>query len=53
MKMREFLKGGWRDVPEGQRWWDEALGGAIEEKRATRLEVIRSLVPVMNGTREL
>ena len=52
-KLREFLKGGWRDVPEGRRWWDEALGGGVEETRVKRLEVVRSLVPVMSGAREL
>ena len=41
------MKGEWRDVPEGQRWWDEVLAGGIEEKRVMRLEVIKSLVPVM------
>lgn len=23
--LRDFLKGGWRVVPEGERWWEEVL----------------------------
>ena len=30
--LAEFLRGGWRDVPSGDRWWEDALGG---------LEVVR------------
>ncbi|KAF9221589.1 hypothetical protein BS17DRAFT_785016 [Gyrodon lividus] len=38
-----FLMGGWRGVPEGERWWEEALGGLIEEKRQANLEILDSL----------
>ena len=26
------MKGEWKDVPEGQRWWDEALAGGIHRR---------------------
>ncbi|KAF8580358.1 hypothetical protein K439DRAFT_1393827, partial [Ramaria rubella] len=31
--LRDFYKGGWRKVPEGERWWEDALSGDIEQKR--------------------
>ncbi|KAH0833852.1 hypothetical protein J3R83DRAFT_11018 [Lanmaoa asiatica] len=34
---RRFLAGGWRDVPEGDRWWIEPLSGPIEEQRRANL----------------
>ena len=49
---RRFLAGGWRDVPEGERWWVESLSGPTEERRRanlTKLEVInRGVVGCMN-----
>ncbi|KIJ12451.1 hypothetical protein PAXINDRAFT_101242 [Paxillus involutus ATCC 200175] len=38
-----FLKSGWRDVPESERWWEEALGGPVEEKRQANLGILESL----------
>jgi len=35
---RQFLRGGWRDVPEGERWWVDALGGVVEEQRRANVE---------------
>ncbi|KAF7982684.1 hypothetical protein HWV62_27172 [Athelia sp. TMB] len=37
-KYVELMRGGWRDVPEGQRWWIDALGGAVEERRKANVE---------------
>ena len=37
-KYREFMRGGWRDVPEAERWWVHALGGAVEEQRKANVE---------------
>lgn len=37
-KYREFLRGGWRNVPEAERWWDNALGGVVEERRKANVE---------------
>ncbi|KIK74397.1 hypothetical protein PAXRUDRAFT_836001 [Paxillus rubicundulus Ve08.2h10] len=42
-KFQAFLKSGWRDVPERERWWEEAMGGPIEEKRQVNLEILESL----------
>lgn len=41
--LREFMKGGWREVPEGERWWDTALGGEIEERRVANLELLEGV----------
>ncbi|KAG9308641.1 hypothetical protein JVU11DRAFT_11595 [Chiua virens] len=35
---RGFLAGGWRDVPQGDRWWVEPLSGPIEERRRANLK---------------
>ena len=41
-KLQAFFKGGWREVPEGQRWWEQAFAG-IEEKRKLNLELIKGV----------
>jgi hypothetical protein len=37
-RFREFMRGGWRDVPEAERWWVSALGGIVEEQRRANVE---------------
>lgn len=48
-----FLKGGWRDVPADERWWEHALDGPIEEQRKTNLEVLDSIRKGMEGARSI
>lgn len=49
---QRFLAGGWREVPEGDRWWVEPLSGPTEERRRAnliKLELIdRGVVGCMN-----
>jgi hypothetical protein len=52
-KMRTFLQGGWRDVPEGERWWETALGPEIEEKRVKNLQLVDKLRQGLEGVRTL
>jgi hypothetical protein len=42
------LRGGWRDVAEGERWWVDALGGVVEEQRKANVEGLVGVVEV-NG----
>ena len=35
-----FLKGGWRNVPEGERWWETALSGPVEEQRKANMSTL-------------
>ncbi|KAI9457371.1 hypothetical protein HD554DRAFT_2142956, partial [Boletus coccyginus] len=42
-KFRAFSRDNWREVPEGERWWEDALGGSIEAKRQANLEILESL----------
>jgi hypothetical protein len=42
-KMQEFMKGGWRDVPENERWWETALAGEVEDKRLANLEAFKAI----------
>ncbi|KAF7978178.1 hypothetical protein HWV62_1376 [Athelia sp. TMB] len=37
-KFVKLMRGGWRDVPEGERWWVDALGGVVEERRKANVE---------------
>lgn len=49
--LRNLLKGGWKDVPQNERWWDDALGGTVEEQRKTRLEALEALRSGMERVR--
>jgi len=46
-----FLRGGWRELPVEERWWEEALGGAVEEKRRVSLELIQGVRRGMEGAK--
>ena len=37
-KFVKLMRGGWRDIPEGERWWVDALGGVVEERRMANIE---------------
>ncbi|TBU24028.1 hypothetical protein BD311DRAFT_672706 [Dichomitus squalens] len=41
--LRDFYTGGWREVPEGERWWEDALGGEVEERRLRGLGCMQAL----------
>lgn len=49
-KYREFLRGGWRDVPEEERWWVDALSGSVEEKRKANVDVDGPMGALRRGT---
>ncbi|KAH8829514.1 hypothetical protein DL96DRAFT_1598416 [Flagelloscypha sp. PMI_526] len=42
-KLRDFLKGGWREVPESERWWEQAFAGPAEEQRLANLALLDSM----------
>ncbi|KAJ7054195.1 hypothetical protein C8F01DRAFT_1064085 [Mycena amicta] len=46
--LRKFFAGGWRDVPAGERWWEDAFIRA-EDIRKARLEAFTGDV---NGTKK-
>ncbi|KIK91758.1 hypothetical protein PAXRUDRAFT_830552 [Paxillus rubicundulus Ve08.2h10] len=48
-----FLKSGWRDVPESERWWEKALGGPVEEKRRANLDILESLKSGLDHARSI
>ncbi|KAF9236535.1 hypothetical protein BU15DRAFT_49876 [Melanogaster broomeanus] len=52
-KFQAFLKGGWRDIPENERWWEDALGGPIEKKRKANLEILESLKLGLEGAKSI
>ena len=47
--LQKFYKGGWRDVPEGERFWENALAGETEERRKRNLEAISGVMTGMDG----
>ena len=51
-KFVKFQSGGWRDVPEGDRWWEGALEGEIEPQRVQNLEILSGLSHGMEGARQ-
>lgn len=51
--LHAFLKSGWRNIPEDERWWEHALGGVIEEERKKRIEMMQHLAAGMDGVRSL
>lgn len=52
-KLRELMTGGWKDVPETERWWDQALGIAVEERRLKNLAQMECLRKGLDGARTL
>jgi hypothetical protein len=51
--MQHFYRGGWKSVPEGERWWEQALGGPVEQQRRERLEQLSKVGNGMDAAREL
>ncbi|KAI0318657.1 hypothetical protein OF83DRAFT_1056532 [Amylostereum chailletii] len=47
---REFLRGGWRDVPEGERWWEQAFAGG-RETIAQNLARVRGVREGVDGAK--
>lgn len=52
-KLRAFFRGGWRDVPEGETWWEQAMGGVVEEQRRRNLDTLDLLRKGMEGARAM
>ncbi|TFK37231.1 hypothetical protein BDQ12DRAFT_667169 [Crucibulum laeve] len=46
-----LLKGGWRDVSESERWWDQALSGSLDEKRKENMAGLEALRKGMDAAR--
>jgi hypothetical protein len=61
-KFRHFLSGGWRELPEGDRWWEHALGvgvgendmrAGVEARRLQGLQAVGKLPTGLAGLRGL
>jgi hypothetical protein len=53
---KEFVRvmtGGWRDIPEGERWWEDAYRGEGEEKRKANLEALDAIRKGMDAARRM
>ncbi|OBZ73958.1 hypothetical protein A0H81_06091 [Grifola frondosa] len=51
--LRAFYAGGWREVPEGARWWENALGREIEERRLAGLGCVQAVRRGMEEARTI
>lgn len=52
-KLKAFLEGGWREIPQGERWWEQALGDAVEAQRVKNLGLIEGLRSGLENARTL
>lgn len=52
-KLKGLFIGGWREVPEGERWWDHALGEAVETQRLKNLASIEGLRKGLEAARAI
>ncbi|KAI0265882.1 hypothetical protein BC834DRAFT_156740 [Gloeopeniophorella convolvens] len=50
--MREMYKGGWRAVPEGDRWWDDAMLG-LDARVQARLGKVMGVREGLEGALEV
>lgn len=41
--LRDFYTSAWREVPEGERWWESALGAEVEKRRLRALPCMQAL----------
>ncbi|KAJ7617246.1 hypothetical protein FB45DRAFT_933726 [Roridomyces roridus] len=51
-QLKKFYRGGWRDVPEGERWWEDAMRG-LEDEIVAREEVFGGLKMRLERVREM
>jgi hypothetical protein len=51
--MKKFLSGGWKEVEEKDRWWEEALGGEVEERRRRNLEILQGGKGMLEGVKDI
>ncbi|RDX42138.1 hypothetical protein OH76DRAFT_1458914 [Lentinus brumalis] len=51
--LRDFYTRGWREVPEGERWWETALGAEVEERRLRGLRCMQALRRGMEEARTI
>lgn len=54
-KLKQFLIGGWKDIPLTERWWETEgmLGGRIEEQRQRNLGIVERLRTGLESARTL
>jgi hypothetical protein len=52
-KLKDFMAGGWRDVPESERWWDKSFGENVEAQRVKNISMIEGLRKGLEKAREL
>jgi len=52
-KLKALFVGGWREIPEDERWWDHALGKAVEDQRLKNLAAIEGLRKGLEAARTI
>lgn len=51
--LKKFMTGGWRDVPEKERWWEQVLGPEVEEQRLKNLALVEGLSLGLENARDI
>ena len=49
--VRNFLRGGWKEAQDGERWWEQAFAGEVEEMRKERLASVAGIRQGMEAAR--
>jgi len=52
-KLKEFMAGGWKDIPQSERWWDKSLGESVEAQRLKNISAIECLRTGLEKARTL
>jgi hypothetical protein len=49
----KLLTGGWREAPEGERWWEDAFKGEGEARRVANLKALDAIRKGMDAVRTM
>lgn len=52
-KFVKLLTGGWREAPEGERWWEDAFKGQGEARRIANLKALDAIRRGMDAARTM
>lgn len=50
-KLRQLMQHGWKEAPAGERFWETALGGIVEERRKRNMVAMEELRSGLTGAK--
>lgn len=42
-ELRAFMENGWKKIGKAERWWEEAMGGVVEDQRKEGMKVVNAI----------